>query len=244
MRVEYILNIDSEWIECRQTMARLDIQTPGRAIITVSSESAPERGQSVELIAKNSATNWTPLFLGYVETVQKISAGEWQIITREITATLNRRLVINQRHCLPSDVLASISEQTGLTFVLPNNDWTQQQLPRFQHIGGGYGALDNILRVWGVTAGIWQLQTDGRVYIGELENSVQKGATISLPASIFSSLTALGGTLPLMPRIRPGIGIQIDDGDRQIIHQIDISGDFMRLQWRPSINAKALRAIP
>ena len=244
MRVEYILSINGAPVECRKPVVRLDIQTPGRAIMTVLSDTAPERGNIIELIGKNSATDWVPQFLGYIETVQKNNTRAWQITAREITATLNRRLVINQRHCLPRDVLASISEQTGLTFVLPNNDWTQQQLPRFQHIGGGYGALDNILRVWGVNAGIWQLQTDGRVYIGELSSSVYKGAALSLPASIFKSLTALGGTIPLQPRIRPGIAIQIDGGDRQIIHQIDIDGDFQRLQWRPTINAKALRAIP
>ncbi|MDP2548910.1 hypothetical protein [Oceanobacter sp. 4_MG-2023] len=243
MRIDTALNINHTTAELISNNVKLELNTPGRAIITAITDTDPQSGQAITLDAKLNGTNWRPVIWGYIDTVQPLAGGAWQILARELAATLNRRIPINLRQPLPADVLQTLSDQTGAVFVLPESDWTKTQIPRYQHLGGGYGALDNMLKTWGVTDGIWQQQTDGRIYVGERKNSATGAKTIDLPASIFDSLSTLGGTLPLTPRIRPGISITINGGQPQIIHSIEIAGDTMRLQWRSIINSTTLRAL-
>ncbi|WP_221800398.1 hypothetical protein [Oceanobacter mangrovi] len=226
---------------------RLELHSPGRAIITAITDTAPQPGQTVIHDAQLTGQPWRPLFFGFIEQAVQINTGAWQIMAREPAALLNRRIALNLRHPLPIDVLNALADTTGLQFVLPTAeqgaDWTQTQLARFQHTGGGYGALDNLLRAWAVPGGIWQQQPDGRVFVGNRAYSAQGGKTIELPASIFSDLSNTGGTMPLMPRIRPGAGIKVGDGQAQVIHSIDATGDVMRLQWRPTAAANTLKAL-
>lgn len=244
MNIDHSLTINATAADLTANAVRLDIRTPGRAIITTRTDTTPARGHSLMLNSRLNGGDWRPVIWGFIETVQQLNTGHWQLVAREAAAALNRPLPLNLRHCQPADVLAAISDHTGLVFVLPASDWTKTQIGRFQHTGGGYGALDAILRIWNVTGGIWQQQPDGRVFIGERTASATGGKTISLPATAFSDLTAYGGTLPLLPRLRPGTGVQIDDGTPQIVHTIDINGDTMRLQWRPTLNSNNLRATP
>jgi len=243
MRIDHRIKINGETAERINHQIRLEVTTPGRGIITVKTDTVPVVGQGVELESVLNDSGWRPILWGYIERVSQINTGAWQLAVRELSALANRRVPINLRHCLPSDVLAEISSQTGLTFVLPDQSWTKQQMPRFQHIGGGYGALDNILRVWQVTSGIWSQQPDGRVFIGERSLSLQGSKVITLDPAIFSGLTATGGTIPMLPILRPGASIQIGEGSTQVLHSIDIADDKMRLQWRPTLNSSYIRAI-
>lgn len=242
MRIDKALTINGAAAELVNHQIRLQLQTPGRSIITALTDNFPEIGQPVLLDARLSGFDWRPVFFGWIESAQQLNTGAWQLITREPAALLNRRITINLRHPLPVDVLNALADATGLVFIMPDSEWAKVQVPRFQHIGGGYGALDNLLRVWAVAGGIWQQQPDGRVYVGERSLSSNGKKVIELPASAFSDLTSLGGMLPLMPRLRPGVAIKISDGPAQIVHTIDITGDTMRLQWRPTINT-ALKAL-
>ncbi len=243
MRIDHRLKINGETAERINHMVRLEVTTPGRGIITAKLNSVPAVGQGVELESVLNDSGWRPLLWGFIERVSQINNDVWQLAVRELSALANRRTPLNLRHCLPADVLAEIGTQTGLTFVLPDQPWTKQQMPRFQHIGGGYGALDNILRVWQVTSGIWSQQPDGRVYIGERAQSLQGSKTIKLDPAIFSGLTATGGTIPLLPILRPGASIQVGEGSTQVLHSIDITDDKMRLQWQPTLSSSYIRAI-
>ncbi len=115
-------------------------------------------------------------------------------------------------------------------------------MARFQHIGGGYVALDSILILWGVEKGIWHQQADGQVFVGESLKSVPGQKRMVLESARFESVSGVGGTLPLVPRLRPGVQIVIA-GENLFINSVEIIGEKMRLNWLVNPWEKHLRAI-
>jgi len=241
MKIPKQLHINGETCELINDQIRLDLFAPGRALITFSGD-LPQPGALVEINAGTDDGPMCRLFYGYAEAVTEIRAGVYQVLARELAATMNRRLALNVRHCTPAQVLSAISLETGLQFVLPNRPWVNDISPRFQHIGGGYMALDRLLQVWKVQRGVWLQQSDGQVFVGELEQSLPGSRSLSLPANLFKSNTVTGGTLPLIPRLRPGVHIE-HGGQRWVITQVEISGIEMRLQWTNDTWVDRLKAV-
>ena len=220
----------------------LEMQTPGRCIITVATTTTPMHGELIEINGQMAGHDLRRLFLGFVDTVTKLQDGIFKIVGRELAAFLNKRIALNLRHVTPSQVLEEISNQTGLKFILPDSEWTKKPVARFQHIGGGYMAMDSILNVWQVTNGIWQQQADGQIFIGESEKSVPGAKRIKLDAARFKSMSVKGGTLPLAPRLRPGVQIEIAD-QFLYVNSIEIHREEMRLNWLQNPWEATLRAI-
>lgn len=231
MKINKHTEINGQKVSAPSSQIRLEIHTPGRAIFTISKpDQTPQPGQAITHSTQTGNSDWCTLFAGYIERVAITGPDTWQIIARENAAALNQRLNINARHCQPADLLNIISEQTGVAFVLPESDWTKKTAARFQHIGTGYGALDQLIKIWEIPAGIWHQQPDGRVYIGEKQHSITN-KTIALPPDVFSQKTVTGATLILVPRLRPGTKIKTGD-ITQTVTAIDITGDTMRIEWQ------------
>jgi hypothetical protein len=221
---------------------KLEMHTPGRCVLSVKSDSKLNKYQLIEIWAQLGVNELRPIFVGYVEQITETQTGVYKIIGREMAAVLNRAININLRHCTPAQVLAEISKQAGIQFVLPDSEWIKQTIPRFQHIGGGYGALDYLLTAWQVSNGVWCQQSNGQIFIGESNKSVPGQKTITLNPSFFSSISALGGTLLLVPRLRPGSKI-ILSGQEFFINSIDIAGEEMRINWVVNPWDKNIRAV-
>ncbi len=221
---------------------RLEHKTPGRGIITIKTDTTPAEGDPVKVTMQLGDNEARVVMLAFVEAVTPGQVGEWRLLVRELAALLNRRISISLRSCTPQQVLAAISEKTGAHFVLPDSEWTKQDLPRFQHIGGGYGALDNLLRAFGVQNGTWQQQPDGRIYVGELEKSLVGGKVVEIEAAVFDDISTTSGTLPAIPRLRPGTKISIGGKVRHIT-AIDITDNTMRLHWVKNLQDEKLRGI-
>lgn len=231
MKINKHTEINGEKVAATSSHIRLERNTPGRAIFTITKpENPPEIGQTINQSAQADGGPWRTLFAGYIERLVPTGTNVWQILARENAAALNQRLNINARHCQPADLLKTISEQTGVVFVMPESDWTKKTAARFQHIGTGYDALDQLIKIWEIPGGIWHQQPDGRVYVGEYNRSVIN-KTIELPADIFAAKAVTGGTMLLIPRLRPGVKIVTGD-ITQTITAIEITGDTMRLEWQ------------
>jgi hypothetical protein len=221
---------------------KLEMHTPGRCVLTVKSDSKISKYQLIEIWAQMGVNELRPIFTGYVEQLTETQYGVYKIVGREMAAALNRAVNINLRHCTPATVLAEINKQTAIEFVLPNSEWVNQIVPRFQHIGGGYGALDYLLAAWQVSNGVWCQQSNGQVFVGESIKSVTGQKTITLNPSFFSSISALGGTLILVPRLRPGSKIILND-QKFYINSVDISGEEMRINWVVNPWDKNIRSV-
>lgn len=242
MNITSLLKINSSPVlEIKKTI-RLELKTPGRGIFTVKQDEAPKAGQLIESAMQLGETPARTVFIGFIETVTPIQRGVFQVLAREPAAALNRPLPLSLRHCTPQQILTAISEITGLQFVLPKSDWVKEDVPRFQHTGGGYGALDNLLRVFSVPRGIWQQQTDGRIYVGELDKSPSGGKAIEIQAEFLNNMSSTGGDIPAIPRLRPGVEIKINS-ETFFITSIDVAENTMRLQWDKNPFDKKLRGI-
>lgn len=221
---------------------RLDLTTPGRGIISVTSDQPVIPGQYIQISMQLGDNPAQVVFQGVVHNVTPMQKGAYKVVIREFSALLNQRISINLRHCTAENILSYISEKTGLVFVLPDSEWTKQDIARFQHVGGGYGALDNLLRVFQVKQGIWQQQPDGRIYVGELDKSIMQGKAVSLRPEIITNLSNTGGNIPAIPRLRPGARIRLND-HRKIITDVEINDNMMRLTWADNISNKHMQAI-
>lgn len=242
MKITKQLKINQVETKLINDVIKLDMQTPGRCVLTVLATELPRSGQLIEINGKMSGQELRRVFLGYIDTVTQQQNGIYKIVGRELSAMLNRRIALNLRHVKPSDVLEEISKQTGLQFILPKSEWTKKTIARFQHIGGGYMAMDSILNLWQVDKGIWHQQPDGQIYIGESIKSVPGQKRIKLSPEFFETTSVQGGTLPLVPRIRAGVQIEIAE-KILFVNSIEIMGDKMRLNWLRDPWKKDLQAI-
>lgn len=242
MKINTLIEVAGAPVQEIKKALRLEHKTPGRGIITIKTDTAPAEGGPVQVTMQLGDNQPRIVMLAFIESATPGQGGQWQIMVRELAGLLNRRISINLRSCTAQQILAAISEKTGAHFVLPDSEWTKQDLPRFQHIGGGYGALDNLLRAFRVDGGTWQQQPDGRIYVGELEKSLVGGKAIEIEAGIFDDLSISSGTLPAIPRLRPGTKISVGGKVRQIA-AIDITDNTMRLHWVKSLHEEKLRGI-
>ncbi|MEH6649995.1 MAG: hypothetical protein V7707_08235 [Motiliproteus sp.] len=233
MRLHKRLVIDGDQVELISDNLTLELHSPGRAIFTVKA-SAPLNGL-VQYSVGYKPDRIPVYLLGYVEQSQAIDAQQQRLVVRELPATLNRRLPLALRHCRATDLLAEINNQTGLHFMLGGKGedvWQQTLLPRFDHRGGGYMALDALGAAFDLSRYIWQQQPDGRVYVGSWDDSPHAGKSVPVPINQLTRLSAANAaSLPVVPNFRPGVQLRIAGGDPVIITRTNIIGTEMRIHW-------------
>lgn len=240
MNITTLTTVNGKEVQVEKQTTRLELFTPGRGVLNIVSEETPTPGQPVMRIMQLEDNAPRIVFTGYIDAVTQVQKNAWSVTVRELSAALARRINISTRHAKAAHVLQAITEQTGLQFLLPESEWTQKDLPRFQHIGTGYSALDKLLTAFNVQKGIWHQQTDGRVYVGEYEKSAVNKA-IQLQPEQISKVSSTAGEIPALPRLRPGHRINVN-GSEKYITAIDTSADTMRLTWSTSITDNRFKA--
>lgn len=222
----------------------LEWQTPGRAVFTVSMEDQQkiEVGQLVELSLAINDSEPINYFAGFIESLTLIQKNLYRILTRELAALLNQRLPISLRHCAPKQILESLSKATELSFVLEKAPWSKSLRPRFQHIGGGYMALDMIGILWRISHFCWHQQPDASIYVGSWQQSLLGKKTLKLPTDFFKTITSEGASLPIIPRLRPGLCIHTER-NQHYVTQIKLENELMRLSWCSDLFYDPLRRL-
>lgn len=244
MKITKVCKLNQQTAQLIREQVVLEWQTPGRALITLkphSSATNPKAGQALELALGINEDQPQQFFSGYVEQVTAKAPGIYTLLAREFSAVLNQRIAVSLRHCTAKQVLEVISEKTALVFVLEYAEWTTVLLPRFQHIGGGYMALDMISALWKVPEFCWHQQSDGRIYVGSWQHSLAH-KTISLPIKVFKTPTLEGASLPVIPRLRPGVQIETQ-GITRWVTRVEMQSERMRLTWSTNPWHTHLKAI-
>lgn len=234
MKITTWITVNKKTVAEIKKAVRLELNTPGRGLLQIAADDQPLAGQHVQINMQLGDNPVQVVFQGIVEEVVPQQARAYRLLVREFSALLNRRIAVSLQHCTPEQILSEISEQTGLMFILPDSQWTKNDVARFQHVGGGYGALDYLLRVFQVPQPIWQQQPDGRIYVGELGKSIMANKVIPIKPELISNLSSQGGDLPAMPRLRPGVKIDLGS-EQRFITSIDINDNLMRLMWSRSM---------
>lgn len=233
MKIKNRALINDKEVDLVSNSSRLDLFSPGRGVFSVKNDQAISIGSKFDFISQISGQQPRTVMVGFVEQVTRIKNGFYKLFVRELSAALDRPLPINTRHLTAKQLLEKVADLTSLQFVVPNSPWVDNQNPRFQHIGSGYHLMDSILNAWGLEKGVWFCQSDGQIYLGELEKSLPGSKQIEMPSEWFSDLGVKGGTLPIIPRVRPGLTI-LNNGKKQIITSVQIDGETMRLNWHPN----------
>ncbi|MUG29996.1 hypothetical protein [Aeromonas salmonicida] len=200
----------------------LDLNAGGRAALTI--EGQAEKGQTltVDTGYNNQLRRW---FTGYVYDVQPAANGTNKLLCRELAGMLGSRFPVSLQHATLRRLLAWLTEQSGLTFLLPDGvDYTDTPIPNFTSAGTGYQLLDNAGRAFAVPDFIWHQQPDGAIFVGSHGHSRWADRPVDLPPA-FSTRQA-GNTLTTapLPAMRPGA---IVNGKR--VMRVRLKGDEMTL---------------
>ncbi|MBK1452036.1 hypothetical protein [Klebsiella variicola] len=218
----------------------LELNSCGRGFITAETD----QDYTGKLVRLN--VGYTDLllrwFTGYVERSQPADNGFQRLFVRELVGVFERLWPCSLQHPTLRSVAGWLEENSGITVVVPDADYTDKPIPHFTHSGSGYQLLNNLGKAFGITDYIWYQLPDGGLYVGGAEKSLFAGKPVDIPAGF--SQGAAGGntmTLPVVQSLRPGVEM---NGER--VTKVHLTNDTMAVTWTPRNRAtgKPLQKSP
>ncbi|WP_414454648.1 hypothetical protein [Enterobacter hormaechei] len=218
----------------------LELNSCGRGFITAETD----QDYTGKLVRLN--VGYTDLllrwFTGYVERSQPAENGFQRLFVRELVGVFERLWPCSLQHPTLRSVAGWLEENSGITVMVPDADYTDKPIPHFTHSGSGYQLLNNLGNAFGITDYIWYQLPDGGLYVGGAEKSLFAGKPVDIPAGF--SQGAAGGntmTLPVVQSLRPGVEM---NGER--VTKVHLTNDTMAVTWTPRNRAtgKPLQKSP
>lgn len=231
MQLNKILAVNGVVRDLTAERVVLDLYAPGRAqfdFLPGEAEVLPNQVVFFDLGYSHMDTVQR-YFVGFVETVVNVDLNRTKIFCREFSAALVSPLPLALRHASLRDVLTAVHEKTGVNFSVPSVNYADAKIAYFYNAGSGYGAMDNLARVFGIDDFIWQQQGAGVIYAGSWQDSRWAGLPdIELPADIFDRHSVQDSArLFAIPKIRPGMVVM---GRR--VTKVEFSGNHTVLSWK------------
>lgn len=234
------LYLSTDEIHLADASLVLELNSCGRGFITAGT-TQDYTGKLVRLDVgyTDLVLRW---FTGYVERSQPAENGFQRLFVRELVGVFERLWPCSFQHPTLRDVASWLTEQSGLTFSVPDADYSNCPIPHFTHSGTGYQLLDNLGQAFGITDYVWYQLPDGGVYVGGAEKALFADRPIEIPHEFNQG--AAGGnsmTLPLVQSLRPGVEL---NGER--VTKVHLQNDTMAVTWTPRNRAtgKALQKTP
>ncbi|MBL4761467.1 MAG: hypothetical protein JKY93_02055 [Gammaproteobacteria bacterium] len=127
-----------------------------------------------------------------------------------------------------SETLSAISENTGLDFIVPDQQYSKIKVPMFYSMAGGYHCMDSLSRVFSIPQMIWQQQGDGSVYVGSWLHSFWADKQPSVPDKWHDNHGVVGSArVPAFPMLRPGSFV---NGEKYLT-EVHLDGVHMNIKW-------------
>ncbi|MBW4197386.1 hypothetical protein JW310_12120 [Enterobacter cloacae subsp. cloacae] len=234
------LYLSTDEIHLADASLVLELNSCGRGFITAGT-TLDYTGKLVRLDVgyTDLVLRW---FTGYVERSQPAENGFQRLFVRELVGVFERLWPCSFQHPTLRDVASWLTEQSGLTFSVPDADYSDRPIPHFTHSGTGYQLLDNLGQAFGITDYVWYQLPDGGVYVGGAEKALFADRPIEIPHEFNQG--AAGGnsmTLPLVQSLRPGVEL---NGER--VTKVHLQNDTMAVTWTPRNRAtgKPLQKTP
>ncbi|WP_332613561.1 hypothetical protein [Enterobacter sp. 37] len=234
------LYLSTDEIHLADTSLVLELNSCGRGFITAGTNQ-DYTGKLVRLDVgyTDLVLRW---FTGYVERSQPAENGFQRLFVRELVGVFERLWPCSFQHPTLRDVASWLTEHSGLTFSVPDADYSDRPIPHFTHSGTGYQLLDNLGKAFGVTDYVWYQLPDGGVYVGGAEKALFADRPVEIPHEFNQG--AAGGnsmTLPLVQSLRPGVEL---NGER--VTKVHLQNDTMAVTWTPRNRAtgQALQKTP
>lgn len=234
------LYLSTDEIHLADASLVLELNSCGRGFITAGT-TQDYTGKLVRLDVgyTDLVLRW---FTGYVERSQPAENGFQRLFVRELVGVFERLWPCSFQHPTLRDVASWLTEHSGLTFSVPDADYSDRPIPHFTHSGTGYQLLDNLGQAFGITDYVWYQLPDGGVYVGGAEKALFADRPIEIPHEFNQGAT--GGnsmSLPLVQSLRPGVEL---NGER--VTKVHLQNDTMAVTWTPRNRAtgKALQKTP
>lgn len=234
------LYLSTDEIHLADASLVLELNSCGRGFITAGTNQ-DYTGKLVRLDVgyTDLVLRW---FTGYVERSQPAENGFQRLFVRELVGVFERLWPCSFQHPTLRDVASWLTEHSGLTFSVPDADYSDRPIPHFTHSGTGYQLLDNLGKAFGVTDYVWYQLPDGGVYVGGAEKALFADRPVDIPHEFNQG--AAGGnsmTLPLVQSLRPGVEL---NGER--VTKVHLQNETMAVTWTPRNRAtgQALQKTP
>jgi len=224
MKLSKRLTVGTEMLAVTDHHLVLELSSAGRGVFEV--EGDVSRGQIVAFdIGYNNQLK--RYFSGYITKVTPSSMGMNRIVVRELSSTLAEHCPINIRHATFRQVITQLAEDTGLSFVIPDNAiYLDIKVPNFTSQGTGYQLLASLGGVFGIEDSIWYQQPDGQIFVGSYQDSRWPSKPLDINQRFSKKQFGNSWQLMAMPAMRPGAMV---NGHR--VKQVELEGDTMTLTW-------------
>ncbi|ENC6433142.1 hypothetical protein ABKX88_001331 [Aeromonas veronii] len=200
----------------------LDLNAGGRAALTAQAEVQKGQPITIDVGYNNELRRW---FTGYVFDVQPAASGSVQLLCRELAGVLAGRLPVSMQHATMRNLLAWLTTETGLTFMLPEAaDYADRPIPNFTSAGTGYQLLENAGRAFEIPDFVWYQQPDGAIFVGSHADCRWHGREVEIDPSWTARQAGNLITLSPVPAMRPGATV---NGKR--VTRVRLKGDEMTL---------------
>ncbi|EPL4524831.1 hypothetical protein QCK34_002171 [Enterobacter asburiae] len=221
------LYLSTDEIHLADASLVLELNSCGRGFITAGT-TQDYTGKLVRLDVgyTDLVLRW---FTGYVERSQPAENGFQRLFVRELVGVFERLWPCSFQHPTLRDIASWLTEHSGLTFSVPDTEYSDRPIPHFTHSGTGYQLLDNLGKAFGITDYVWYQLPDGAVYVGGAEKALFADRPIEIPHEFNQG--AAGGnsmTLPLVQSLRPGVDL---NGER--VTKVHLHNDTMIVTWTP-----------
>ena len=234
------LYLSTDEIHLADASLVLELNSCGRGFITAQT-TQDYTGKLVRLDVgyTDLVLRW---FTGYVERSQPAENGFQRLFVRELVGVFERLWPCSFQHPTLRKVASWLTEHSGLTFSVPDADYSDRPVPHLTHSGTGYQLLDNLGKAFGITDYIWYQLPDGSVYVGGAEKALFADRPVEIPHE-FSQGVAAGNsmTLPVVQSVRPGVQL---NGER--VTKVHLENDTMAVTWTPRnrVTGQALQKTP
>ncbi|EDV9737543.1 hypothetical protein NGY92_001074 [Salmonella enterica] len=221
------LYLSTDEIHLADASLVLEFNSCGRGFITAgTTEDYTGKMVRLDVGYPDLVLRW---FTGYVERSQPAENGFQRLFVRELVGVFERMWPCSFQHPTLRSVASWLTEHSGLTFSVPDAEYSDRPIPHFTHSGTGYQLLDNLGKAFGITDYVWYQLPDGGVYTGGAEKALFAGRPIDIPAE-FSQGAAGGNTMtvPLIQSLRPGVEM---NGER--VTKVHLTNDTMAITWTP-----------
>lgn len=200
----------------------LDLCAGGRASLTIAGTATKGQTLTLDTGYNGELRRW---FTGYVYDVQPAANGASKLLCRELAGILGSKFPVSIQHATLRSLLAWLTDQTQLTFLLPDGtDYTDTPIPNFTSAGTGYQLLDNTGRAFSVPDFIWHQQPDGAIFVGSHAHSRWADKAVELDPAFSARQAGNTMTIAPIPAMRPGA---IVNGKR--VERVRLKGDEMTL---------------
>lgn len=216
--------VNNEKIDIKDHWVVLQATTPGTCQITVKQKVKKFSQAAVDL-------GWGKMvdrvFVGYVERVMPAVNGWYTLFCRELAASLRFNFSIMLRHPTMKQILAELTKQSGIEFVIPNKAYAETSIPCFYCDSSGYAILDNIGRAYQIKDFIWQQQGSGKVFIGSYADSFWQDKPIQIPNNLMTDhQVGRIATMAAAPMIRPYV-----TANNERIEKVEFKETKMTISW-------------